>query len=66
MEEEEWEMRAFEIVTSYTFSQKHLVICDTMAEAERIFEKRYPGAKIIQIKLDSEHVETKDANHRTE
>ena len=52
-------MQAYKIQTPYNYSQKHLVICDSMAEAEKIFMEKYPECKIIEITLEAEYVEVK-------
>jgi hypothetical protein len=49
-------MRAFEIVTGFNYSQKQLVIANTMAEAEKAFLKEYPYTTIKEIKLDATYV----------
>ena len=49
-------MKVFDIVTDYTFSQIHCVVAESMAEAEKLYNKEYPDSVIKEIKLYSEYV----------
>ena len=50
-------MRAFRISTGFGDSQNNLVIADTMAEAERIFNGKYWPTTIKSIELYSNYVQ---------
>lgn len=58
-------MKVYDIVTPYTYSQKHCVVADSMGDAEKIFNKKYWPTKIIEIRLHSEYVEIQDAPQNT-
>jgi hypothetical protein len=49
-------MKAYEINPSW---QRHLVICDSMAEAEEIFNKKYGPCSAKEIKLIADYVQVK-------
>ena len=48
--------KAYQICTLYNYSQKNIVIAQNMAEAERLFLKKYPNTTIGKIVLDAEYV----------
>jgi hypothetical protein len=49
-------MKAFEINSGW---QRHLVVCDTIAEAEEIFNKKYGICAANEIKLIADYVQVK-------
>jgi len=49
-------MKAFEVNASY---QRHLVICDSIAEAEELYNKKYGYGSAKDIRLVSEYVQVK-------
>lgn len=50
-------MKVYDIETPNTYSQKHCVVAESMAEAERVFISKYWPIKILSIKLHSEYVQ---------
>jgi hypothetical protein len=54
-------MKAYEVNPGY---QRHLVICDTIAEAEKIFNARYGIQAAREIKLIAEYVEVKGIDYK--
>jgi hypothetical protein len=50
-------MKAFRVTTGFNDYQNHLVIADTMAEAERIFNSKYWPTTILSIELYSNYVQ---------
>ena len=50
-------MNVYEIKTYYTHTQMHCVVAESMAEAERIFLKKYWPITIGAITLLSEYVQ---------
>ncbi len=50
-------MKAFRISTRYSDYQNNLVIADSMAEAERIFNAKYYPTTIKSIELYSDYVQ---------
>ena len=49
-------IKAFQVCTPYNYSQKNLVVAESMAEAEILFLKKYPNTTILKILLDAEYV----------
>ena len=49
-------MKAFEINSCY---QRHICICDTMAEAEAMYNKMYGYASAVRIEKISDYVMVK-------
>jgi len=54
-------MKVFDVVTPCTYSQKHCVVAESMAEAEKIFNAKYWPTTILEIRLHSEYVEVQNA-----
>jgi hypothetical protein len=50
-------MKVFNVQTGYSYSQKHCVVAENMAEAERIFLAKYWPTTIKSIELHSEYVQ---------
>ena len=50
-------MKVFDIQTGYNYSQRHCVVADSMADAERIFNAKYWPTDIRSIELHSEYVQ---------
>jgi hypothetical protein len=50
-------MNVYDIETDFTFGQKHSVVANNMAEAERIFKGKYWPTTINKIVLHSEYVQ---------
>lgn len=50
-------MNIYEIKASCGSSQRHCVVADNMAEAERIFKGKYWPITITEIKLYCEYVQ---------
>jgi len=50
-------MKAFRVLTGFGDYQNHLVIADSMAEAERIFRGKYWPTTIKAIELYSDYVQ---------
>jgi hypothetical protein len=46
----------YNILTPWNYSQTKCVVAENMAEAERLFLKKYPYTKILKIELYSEYV----------
>lgn len=53
-------MNAYKITTEFNYSQLHLVIANSLGEAEKIWGEEYPDAKIKSIELMTEYVLTKE------
>lgn len=49
-------MNIYDIETIFNCSQKHSVVANTMADAEKTFLEKYPGTQIDQIILHSKYV----------
>ena len=49
-------MKVYDIETRYGDYQTHSVVAESMAQAERLYQKRYPGSPIYRITLHSEYV----------
>jgi len=50
-------MKIFTIQTGFNYSQRHCVVAENMAEAERIFRAKYWPTTIKTIELYSEYVQ---------
>jgi hypothetical protein len=50
-------MKVYDIETGFSYSQKHSVVAENMAEAERIFLAKYWPTTIKSITLHSEYVQ---------
>ena len=49
-------LKAYDIQTSYNYSQKTCVVAESIADAERLFLKEYPNTEILEIKLHAVYV----------
>jgi hypothetical protein len=49
-------LKVFDIITAYTYGQKHCVVAHSMADAERVYLDHYPGTTIESIHLHAEYV----------
>ena len=49
-------MKAYEVNPGY---QRHIVVCDSIAEAEKIYNNEYGYGSAKEIKLISEYVQVK-------
>lgn len=50
-------MKVYDILTPFNRSQTHSVVAESIAKAEEIFLKKYPGTEILEIRLHSDYVE---------
>jgi hypothetical protein len=50
-------MKVFNIITTFTAGQRHCVVAESMAEAERIFKAKYWPTEIRSIELHSDYVQ---------
>jgi hypothetical protein len=50
-------MKVYDIETIYTYGQRHSVVAENMAEAERIFLAKYWPTEIKSIALHSSYVQ---------
>ena len=50
-------MKVFNIQTGFNYTQKHCVVAENMAEAERIFNAKYWPTTVTSIELHSEYVQ---------
>lgn len=49
-------MNVYDIQTEFNYSQKHSVVAENMAMAEKLFKKKYWPITIREIRLHSEYV----------
>lgn len=49
-------MKVYNILTPHNYSQKSCVVARDMAEAEKLFLKKYPMTTILKIELHAEYV----------
>jgi hypothetical protein len=56
-------LNVYNIEAEYNMVQPYCVVADSMAEAERIFKAKY-SAKILAIKLYSDHVQIQDLDEQ--
>ncbi len=49
-------LKVYDITTFYNYSQKHCVVAENMAEAEKLFLEAYPDITILRIELHTEYV----------
>lgn len=49
-------MKAYSVLTPFNYSQKSIVVAESMGKAEEAFRAAYPGIKIVSIELVSEYV----------
>lgn len=49
-------LKVYDIEDGYNYSQTHSVVAESMADAERIYKKRYNNPIIKNIRLHSEYI----------
>jgi hypothetical protein len=49
-------MKVYKVLTGYGDYQNHCVVCDNLAEVEKLFKEEYPNTTIKGVELWSEYV----------